>query len=358
LIFIGIIASQTILPIFPNIPNEEKMKKDLMKNVNDVMCKGEYPKLISVAVKLIPQQFLDAKYFAIVFIASLALVFLFNLLPQNNFFMWAFVRFFTIVFFAVVVASGVMFAYTPSEPCKAVKKFITSESVGFAPVVQLFQNNTYVEKALKVIPSNFKAAVKTYYPILIDRVNKLGVTAPIFVIVIALYLIIKETRNVTKYQILSLVSLIVALISGIEYYKVSHSLVFSIVLPLITIVVVMFAVNCLLLNFGYLFVAPVYFYSCYALSYRLFAILIAFHVPFDLLICAVFFSLLFLNVFFWSNGMYLTVVFLLYYGLSILYTLPIDSLVVLLFVLTLFACECPCCCKAACKKEEEKQKTD
>ena len=49
------------------------------------------------------------------------------------------------------------------------------------------------------------------------------------------------------------------------------------------------------------------------------------------------FIFFFANVFIWTNsGSYLTIVYLLNYGLSILYPLPADSLVILVFLVQLF----------------------
>ncbi|KAL7713447.1 Uncharacterized protein QTN25_008968 [Entamoeba marina] len=359
LVLFGLIVTQSSLKQIPDIPTEPALKASIQMNYSENMCSGKYPSQIGVLLKQFPM--INANILLIIALAGIFLAFLFNLIPQNNFFMWAFIHLITLVFVCVSFTAGYTFFLSPSTSCSHVKNMLVKANMTEINYMEIATNNKYVKQGLSFIPQPIMQKIHQYKDILLACFQKLGVSSPIFVIVIALYLINDKTRSVTRFEILSLVSFIVSVISGIGYFKLTNDVIFSIALPVSTIILILIVVN-LALSFGYLFVAPCYMFACYTLSYRLYVTLIAFQIPFSFFIAAGFFVFLFINIFLWTkSGMYLTVVYMLNYGLSILYPFTADSLVCLLFILSFFtndSCDASCCARKNKKQATEKVKQD
>ncbi|ELP85623.1 hypothetical protein EIN_409120 [Entamoeba invadens IP1] len=349
LVLMGVIIANSQFGIGNKMQDQAVFREHLKAKVHKEMCNGKYPAPVGTLVAKFPM--ITSTHMLIAAVSALALCFLFNLIPQNGFFSWVMIHLFTLAFFLVAITAGYLFAKSQSDMCVKAKEMVSVNSTcPFAGVME----NKFVQQGINYIPETIRAKAMTFKDILVEHVTKLGINAPIFVIVIAFYLINKNTRSVTRFEVLGLISLIVSLISGYGYYQETHDVVFSIVFPIATIVLVLICVN-LALKLGFFFVVPEYFFSAASIAFRLFYVLAAFNIPFAMLIAVGFFVFLFVNIAVWSDGFFLSVVFLLNFGLSKLYTFPADSLVVLLFTLAVFTCDC--CCKKSCKAEK-KPKTD
>ncbi|EDR28496.1 hypothetical protein EDI_166160 [Entamoeba dispar SAW760] len=353
LLLTGLIVAQIMLPKVPQLQSDSAMTASIQVKVNSTMCSGKYPATIQNMLKQFPD--IDSNILLIIGASAIALTFLFNLIPQNGFFSWALIHLFTLSFIVTAFGAFYLFSLTPSTTCTTVKTMILNTKQN-ATIFEFIKNNEITKKLVSFIPHYIMDKIHIFAGVFVECVNKLGVTAPIFVIVIAFYLINKETRSVTRFEVLALIGLIVSAISALGYYKATSDYVFAGVFTIASIVLALIVVN-LALNFGYIFVSPAYLFGCYVLSYRLLGLCLHFKIPFELQIAVGFFVFLFANTFIWTkNGTYLTVVFLLNYGLSTLCPLPADSLIVLVFLLYIFTYEC-CKCKKTCKKVV-KQKTD
>ena len=332
-LLIALLVVQTLHPKFTYELKSDEVEKKYSEILNTKICvKQDIPEIYQKFGKLVPQ--FNVQLAVIATAGCLLLAILFSLLPQNGFFMWFIVRFFTIIFVIAGIFFGIFVAMQPSAECDLIKKRLTTPCSLSLDVVA---KNPYTAQILKNIPENYIENVKTFFEMFKENVGKLGIDSPIFVIVIALYLMNKATKDVTKCSITFLIALILSLTTAFSFFTKTQNVVFAVVLPIIAIIVIVVLVN-LAITFGYAFVLPQFALSALMIAMRIGHLVEMFNLP----VCSCFvtggiFVFLVLNVFFWTQGKgYLTIIFLMNYGIKILYPLPIESLVILVFVAQVF----------------------
>ncbi|EAL46272.1 hypothetical protein EHI8A_002450 [Entamoeba histolytica HM-1:IMSS-B] len=354
LLLIGLLVLQTYLPHAPQIPSYEVTYASFKDKVNSTFCTANYPSTIQKVVTQLPK--FNADILLIVLALSIILVWLFNLIPQNGFFSWTLIHLLTLLLTVIGAGALYLFCLTPSVTCNTFKTIVLNFEK-YSNFEFITGNYNIIPSILSFVPSHIFDKFTIFKGIFINYVNKLGVTTPIFVVVIAFYLINKKTRLVTRFELSSFIILIISGISGIEYYKMTSDYIFTGVFVLGTIVLGIIFVN-LLLTFYYILYASLYIFGCYLLSYRLLSLCLIFSVPFELEIACGFFIFLFSNIFIWTyDRSYLTAILLLINGLNKLYLLPYEASVIFVFLFYIFTCDCCCKCNKTCKKDA-KQKTD
>ena len=333
-LLIGLIVVQTAYEPMKYTLKADEVQTTITAKLNEKVCqKQDIPEIYQQVEKMVLQ--FNVQIALMGCVGSVLLAFLFSLLPQKGFFMWFVVRLFTILFVVTAVFFGVYVAIQPSVECESVKKIVTTPCTGFD--VEKIKNNPYVVEIIKKIPGTYVENIEKFITMFRENIEKLGVTAPIFVIVIAFYLMNNVTKDVTKCSIAFLISLIISITTAFNFFNTTHDIILSIALPIIATIIVVVLVN-LAITFGYAFVIPKYLLSAIMIAMRVGHFVEAFKLP----ICGCIVSgsvliFLILNVFFWTQGKgYLTIIFLLNYGIQILYPLPVESLVILVFVVQVF----------------------
>lgn len=356
-LLIALLVLQTVHPVFKYELSSEDVTKKVTETMATKVCvEQEIPAVYKEVAKIVPQ--FNVQIALMAALGCVLLAVLFSLLPQNGFFMWFVVRFFTVVFVVAAVFFGYFVAVQPSTECTLAKKYLTTPCTLSA---EQFAKCPYTAKALSMVPEKYVNYAKTFFEMFKENVGKLGIDSPIFVIVIALYLMNSATKDVTKCSITFLIALILSLTTAFSFFTKTQDIAFSIALPVVAIVVIMILVN-LAITFGYAFVLPQFALSALMVAMRIGHFVEMFNLPVcSCLITAAVFVFLVLNVFFWTQGKgYLTIIFLLNYGIKILYPLPIESLVILVFVVQVFVATTEKKVVAAVKEipTEEKPKTD
>lgn len=316
------------------VNDDEEVKKTFWKNVETTMCDGQVrSQVVALVAAMIPN--FNAQIALVALMACVILTFTFSLLPQRGCFMWMFVRLVTIVFIAVGILCGYYIYASQSAECKLIKNILTEErpSIDFEAV----KKNPYVQKVLAMVSEKIIVGAQKFLEVFKANVQKLGITQPAFVVVIAFYLMNKVTAGITKKQVIFLVSLIVSVISGIEFYAQEKDIILAIALPALVVVLSIIVFN-VIINCGYLFAAPAFFYSCLMITTRIMTLIGMFvALPEITLVTVAVFAFFFANVYVWtSNGAFLTIIFMLNFGLSTLYPLPTESLIIGVFLLFIF----------------------
>jgi hypothetical protein len=345
LLLIAITFSGLFFSKVETVGDEKEAVNQLNKFVEENMCEGKYDDRIKQIIELI--KVIQPGHLFIISISSLFIATALSIIPQKNCLTWGLIHLVTLFFFLLAFIAGYLFFIQPSPICSSIKEYYTkpSENQSFYEIIK---SNKYVQSLLKLIPAAILNHIEVYFGIFVQTASKLGVTAPIFSIVMAFYLLNSKTRTVTKREVATIVALIVSVIAGIEFYNTTNNIIFSCVLPIAAILLCVILIS-IAIQFGYILVIPAFLLSAYLISLRFNALLITFNIPFTIIIALVLFLILAMNTIMWSSGVYLTIVYLCYYGLSQLYPLKVEMLVIFVFIFSLFDAE-----PEVCEKKEEK----
>lgn len=216
---------------------------------NEILPHGfELPEVIKEKVP-------DVAYLAVFVVSFLGLLVFANK-QKNGFFKWIFVMLFTLVFFALSMCSLIFFLNYTKNPIvlQYVKPIIIDLFKIFTDINEVKRifvtENIVFVKLFEKHPQS-----KLYFVTFIENVNKLGLTTPLLLLVVGIFLFKKEIQAYTRVLLVWVLTLLVTVQTSMDLVGKGLTPAMCLVYSLIFLIVVVFVVN-FFIGYGHYLLLP------------------------------------------------------------------------------------------------------
>ncbi|KAL7716137.1 Uncharacterized protein QTN25_006459 [Entamoeba marina] len=199
--------------------------------------------------------------------------------------------------------------------CSVVKTqflwFVQSLSNPFELSANLIQHVPFIEKLTQTFP-----IILTCIELLKNHFIAIGGTTPIFMLVLGLLLLLKRTKNYTRYVCIPLTVFLPSILVSIDIYGQTHQMGLSVLCCLLLFIVISLILNSIL-SFGQFLLLPSILVDCCAIVIQLYRY---FDVEVFILFSIVYVFVLF-HLYFWNKSNIVMASTIIYFGIAQLISL-------------------------------------